>query len=166
MSSLPDQVSLQKSAKIPNGVRIAAANSLANTIDDSHYGDDADWCHLFKFAPIATKSSIQSSIEGSLSTNFKNKLQYFNDKTVHLTPSIHDHHMNVSKSVDLRKAINNKLLVGDVSAAVRLIASDDSIIEQSPETVEALCLKHPAAPANIRQVPIPDIPYERDVSDT
>ena len=73
----------------------------------------------------------------------KTKLQNFNDKTEHPAPGMHDHHVNVSKPVDLRKAVNNKLLVGHVSASVRPIASDDSIIKPSAETVKAFCLKHP-----------------------
>ena len=85
---------------------------------------------------------------------------------MHPAAGIHDHHVNVSKLVDLKKAVDNKLLVGYVYAAVTLIASDDCIVKPSPETVEALCLKHPAAPADIRQVPNSDIPYELDVSDT
>ena len=73
--------------------------------------------------PNALNSSHHSSMEGSLSANLKTKLQNFSDKTVYLTLCTHDHHMNVSKTVDLRKAINNKLLVGDVSSAATLIAT-------------------------------------------
>ena len=168
--SLPDLVSLRKSAKIlpkiPNGDRIAAANSLAGTIDNAIHGDDSDWRRLFEFAPIALSSSTLSSIVGSLSTNLKVKLHNFNVKTVHAAPSIHEHLVNVSKPVDLRKVEYNKHLVGYVYAARRLIASDDSVIKPSPEAVETLCLKHPVAPADIRHVLTLDMPYERYFSDT
>ena len=138
---------------------------MTKTIDGALHSNDADGA-VCSNLPVALISSTQSSVEGSLTTNLKTKLLSFSDKIVYQAPGIHDHHVNVSKPVDLRKALNNKLPVGEVSAAVRLVASDDSIIKPSPEIVEALCLKHPMAPADIRQVPIPDIPYERDVSDT
>ena len=119
---------------------------------------------MFKFAQ---RSQLVTSFinEGSLSTNLKTKLQNFSDKTVHLTLCTHDHHMNVSKTVDLRKAINNKLLVSDVSSAVTLIATGD-IAKPSPDTVETVRLKHLEPPADIHQITTPDTLYEREVSDT
>ena len=110
--------SLRKSAKIPlkirKGARKAAANSLANTIDGALHGDYANWCRLFEFAPIALSSSTQSLIEGTLLTSLGTKLLNFSDKTVHPAPGTHDYHVNVSKLVDLRKEVSNKLLVDDV----------------------------------------------------
>ena len=122
--------------------RIAAAFSLAIAIEDALHGDGSGWCRLFKFAPIFLNLSPH------LSTNLKAKLQNFTDKTVHLA---HGHHLNSSKPINLRKAIDNKLLVGYVSAAVRLIAFNNSIIKLSPETVKAFCLKHPMVPADTHQ---------------
>ena len=101
-----------------------------------------------------------------MSTSFKTILHNFSDKAVHPASGTHDHHEKVLKAVYMRKAVDNKLLVDDVAAAVRLIMSVNSTIKLSPETIEALCPKHHAVSADIRQVPIPDIPYERDVSGT
>ena len=82
---------------------------------------------------------------------------------MHLSFSSHPSYILPQPAIS---AVSKKLLVGGISAAVRLFASDYCIIKPSPKTVEALRLKHPAGPADIRQVPIPDILYKRDVSNT
>ena len=49
--------------------------------------------------------------------------------------------------------VNSKLLVGDVMAAVRIIASDDSVITPTSEVVTALRLKHPLTPLDLPPPP-------------
>ena len=49
--------------------------------------------------------------------------------------------------------VNSKLLVGDITTAVRIIASDDSVITPTSEVVTALRLKHPPAPLDLRPPP-------------
>ena len=46
-------------------------------------------------------------------------------------------------------------MLGDVTAAVRVVASDDSVLEVTPEVLSALRLKHPAAPLNVENIVIP-----------
>ena len=50
---------------------------------------------------------------------------------------------------------NSKLMLGDVTAAVRVVASDDSVLEVTPEVLSALRLKHPAAPLDVENIVIP-----------
>ena len=47
----------------------------------------------------------------------------------------------------------SKHLVGDVTAAVIIIASDDSVITPTSEVVTALRLKHPLNPFDLRPPP-------------
>ena len=101
-----------------------------------------------------------------MSTGLKTNLQNFSNNNVHPAPGIHDHHVNVSKAVDLREAVDNNLLVSDASAEVRLIASYENIIKASLETVQAHCLKHLAASEDFRQVQNQNISCEQDASDT
>ena len=54
---------------------------------------------------------------------------------------------------DFRKMFNSKLLVGDMTAAVRIIASDDSVITPTSDVVAALRLKHPSSPLDLRSQP-------------
>ena len=56
-------------------------------------------------------------------------------------------------ATDFRKMVNFKLLVGDVTAAVRVIASDDSVITPTSQVMFALRLKHTSSPLNLRPPP-------------
>ena len=47
----------------------------------------------------------------------------------------------------------SRLLVGDVTAAVRIIAYDDSMTTPTSEVVTALRLKHPPSPLDLHPTP-------------
>ena len=49
--------------------------------------------------------------------------------------------------------VNSKFLVGDVTAAVRIIASDDSMNSPISDVVTELRLKHPLSPHDLRPPP-------------
>ena len=66
---------------------------------------------------------------------------------------------------DFRKMVNSKLLVGDVTAAVRIIASDDSVITPTSEFVTALRLKHPPTPLDLRPPPTESVCQTSSVSE-
>ena len=61
--------------------------------------------------------------------------------------------MVFTNTFHFRKMVNSKLLVGNVTAAVRIIASDDSVITPTSEVVTALRLKHPPTPLDLRPPP-------------
>ena len=61
--------------------------------------------------------------------------------------------------------VNSKLLVGDVTAAVRIIASDDSVITPTSEVVTALRLNHPPAPLDLRPPPTEPVTKTSSVSE-
>ena len=61
--------------------------------------------------------------------------------------------------------VNSILLVGDVTAAVRIIASDDSVITPISEVVTALRLKHPPSPLDLRPPPTEPVSQTSSVSD-
>ena len=54
-------------------------------------------------------------------------------------------------ATDFRKMVNSKPLVGDVTAAARIFASDDNVITPTSEVVTALRLKHPPTPLHLRR---------------
>ena len=70
-----------------------------------------------------------------------------------------------SMRYNFRKMVDFKLLVGDVTAAVRIIASDDSVITPTSEVVTALRLKHPPSPLDIRPPPTEPVSEMSSVSE-
>ena len=61
--------------------------------------------------------------------------------------------------------VNSKLLVGDVTAVIRIIASDDSVITPTVEVVTALRLKHPPSPLDLRPPPTERASHTSSVSE-
>ena len=55
----------------------------------------------------------------------------------------------------LRQLVNRHLSVNDVRAAVRAVASDDTLCDITPDVLESLQSRHPPAPSNIEIIPIP-----------
>ena len=68
-------------------------------------------------------------------------------------------------ATDFRKMVNSKLLVGDETAAVRIIASDYSVITPTSEVVTALRLKHPPPPLDLRPPPTESVSQTSSVSE-
>ena len=68
-------------------------------------------------------------------------------------------------ATDFRKMVNSKLLAGDVTAAVRIVASDDSVITPTSEVATALRLKHLLSPLDLRPPPTEPISQSSSVSE-
>ena len=68
-------------------------------------------------------------------------------------------------ATDIRKMVNCKLLVGDVTADVRIIASDYSVITPTSEVVTALRLKHPLSPLDLHPPPTEPVSQTLSVSE-
>ena len=68
-------------------------------------------------------------------------------------------------AMDFRRMVNSKLLVGDVTAAVRIIASDDSVITPTSDVVTALRLIHHPTPIDLRQQPTEPVCQTSSVSE-
>ena len=54
----------------------------------------------------------------------------------------------------LSARVNAKLMEGDVAAAVRVVASDDTVLHSTPEILSTLQSKHPSPPVDVRHVPV------------
>ena len=68
-------------------------------------------------------------------------------------------------ATDFRKMVNSKLLVGDVTAVVKILASDNSVITSTSEVVTALRLKHPSSPLDLRLPPTEPVSQTSSVSE-
>ena len=135
--------------KIPKGARITVAAALANIIERALVGYDHSWERLtcFATAAMSTSSSSNTQSRQSLTAAMKTNIGQFADR---LTSFADDRAVLPKKTsrpppcaTDFRKMVNSKLLVGGVTAAVRIIASDDSVIAPTSEVVTALRLKQP-----------------------
>ena len=101
--------------------------------------------HLCRSAALSTSSSSNPQSRQSLTAAIKSNIGQFADR---LTSFVDDRAVlpkDTSRpppcATDFRKIVNSKLLVVDVTAAVRIIASADSAITPTSEVVTALRLK-------------------------
>ena len=116
---------------IPKWARITAAAALYDIIERALVGYDQSWERLtcFVTAALSTSSSSNPQSRQSLTAAMKTNIGQFADR---LTSFVDDQAV-LSKetsrppqcATDFRKMVNIKLLVGDVTAAVRIIASDE-----------------------------------------
>ncbi|CAE1327466.1 unnamed protein product [Acanthosepion pharaonis] len=146
--------------KIPKSVRIPAADALATAIDralnlNSSLGRD----YLFSFETLVLGISYNKDPKSPVSSIMKNNISLFNSSKINATKFSNlsnSNRFHPSSTVDdskrLRALINAKLIEGDVSAAVRVLASSDTILATTPEVLTALRRKHPAQPSDIRFV--------------
>ena len=164
----------RKTKKFPSKnakeTRIAAAAALANIIGRALVGHDQSWERLTSFPTAALSTSSSSnpqsrqSITAAMKTNvgqFTGRLASFVDDRAVLPK---DTSRPPPYATDFRKMVNSKLLVGDVTAAVRIIAFDDNVITPTSQVVAAVRLKHPPSPLDLRPSPAEPIFQTSSVS--
>ena len=146
--------------KIPKAARFLAADILTLAIDKAVSSDGPeDWNRLFYFAPVALSlpdsqlrenKSAATVVKHQLSTFMHSDLSPSSDSEspAHTQVFPNSNENDSSKAKRLRKGVNAKLIEGDVSAAVRLVVSEDTILQPTDEVLEALRLKHPDPPAD------------------
>ena len=117
---------------------------------------------------MSTSSSSNTQSRQSLSAAIKTNIGQFADR---LTSFADDRAVLPKKTsrpppcaTDFRKMVNSKLLVGDVTAAVRIIASDNSVITPTSEVVTALRLRHHPSPLDLRPPPTEPVTQTSSVS--
>ena len=162
---------------IPKAARIQAADALSSTINEALVSNGADdWNRLVFFAPLALGLYRSKEVKCSLASRLKKRISAFRDNPdLHKTTFPDDIASSPvtspstatdrDASSQLRARVNSKLMEGDVSAAIRVLASDDTVVHPTPEVLTALRLKHPDAPADIRPITPPDGPPNLTVSE-
>ena len=157
--------------KFPKGARITAAAALADIIERALVGYDHSWKRLTCFATAALSTSSSSSTQSrqSLTAAMKTNIGQFADRLTSFADDLVVQPKKTSRpppcATDFRKMVNSKLLVGDVLAAVRIIASEDSVITPTSEVVTALRLKHPPSPLDLRPPPTEPVTKTSSVSE-
>ena len=149
-------------ARIPKPIRCIAADNLATAITaavDSN--SNSSWIRLMCFGPIAlgVLSTDASGPRPSLASKLRENLNQFSSmpldqlltelETPNVTPN-HTPKRSVNEDERLKARVRAKLIDGDVSAAVRVVSSSDSIASPTDDVIDALRLKHPPGPEFIR----------------
>ena len=147
--------------KIPKGSRILVAETLVETIDGvlNDSNNSLNWEKLFNFVKLilAVPRNPDSASESNLSLNsiIRSNIAVFRHSgspTRHqLARPVKPFSCAFDEKTQLCKRVNAKLIEGDVSAAVRVVASED--ISPTSEVMDALRLKHLPTPSDFRPPP-------------
>ena len=131
--------------RIPAGAREACADSLTRTLTQCGDGNGIEsWKDLILFAPRMFHAPSEKKSD-RLATKNKNNLQGI----VIAGPGPRKQKPRKSTDDAIRKQIDLKFQDGDISGAVRLLASEDTIAPANEETLAALKLKHPSPPRDL-----------------
>ena len=109
------------------------------------------WEKLFNFAQLilAVLRNLDNASKTSFSRNSIIRSNISEPPTRHqLARPVKPLFGAFDEKSQLCKRVNVKLIEGDVSAAVRVAASDNMIIYPTPEGMNALRLKHPPTPSD------------------
>jgi hypothetical protein len=137
--------------KIPKGARICAADALSNTIGQVLIDNSAQsWRRLLSFSANCFHIPFsESARKCSLTTVIKRNIHEFLEQGTVTVSSIHSQKRRSSDSnAAMAKQVVAKISEGDISGAVRLFSSADTIAPCCSETVDALREKHPTCLGN------------------
>jgi len=134
---------------IQKSVRSTVCQELTNTIRDVVNKNNVDsWIRLLSF-PYIVLNSFKKEKNGpnAIRSNLKNFVQgdNINDELLKVLRKVQVHKsMNSKITEDLTlKTAKRKISEGDISGAVRVLCSQESIAPYSAETVGKLISKHP-----------------------
>ena len=128
--------------RIPRSARIAAAIAFKDVIENClGKNDTASWNPLFTFSFVCLRVPDTARRKESLTTLVKRNL-LSTDLSIPEQPE----RRKKGESDDyLRRQVDKKIQGGNVSVAVRLLSSEDTIAPHSIETLTVLQEKHPSA---------------------
>ena len=140
-------IRIQKSCRIP--VAEALAEAIDRTITSASI---TDWNNFVSFPILAlgvpiSPSNAGSSLSSVIRANLRRLTQSpFNPSTLCQQLPCHQARRESSPSENLRSHVNTRLMLNDIKAAIRVVSSDDTVLEVTPEVLQALMLKHPSEP--------------------
>ena len=144
-------------SRIPKGARFEASKALTKIISWISKDNSAtNWLSLLYFATnclaVPSKSKKKSP---TLATLAKSSLEaYSKNNSNNITspsPQVIDgatKSNNLPNNCDERqsKIASNKLALGDIRGAIRIVSSENYVLPNTKDNYEALKLKHPATP--------------------
>ena len=133
--------------RIPKSCRISVAEAIDRTItsaSNTHWNNFVCFPILALGVPISPNNA-GSSLSSIIRTNLKRLTQSpFDQSTLCQQLPCHQARRESSPSENLRSHVNTKLMLNDIKAAIRVVSSDDTVLEVTPEVLQALILKHPS----------------------
>jgi len=135
--------SVRVAKRIPKAARLAAASTFSKLIDNCiKLNDIESWESIlsftYKYLRLPIEQNQDKSITSIILKNFKDDLPP--------TEVIRNRSRRKTNPGTHIKRIIGKVSDGDLSAAVRILSSDDSVAEYSESTKSLLQAKHPSGP--------------------
>ena len=125
---------------IPKSCRIPVAQALAEAIDRTiTSASNTDWNNFDSFPILAFGAPISpnnagSSLSSVIRANLKRLTQSpFDLSTLCQQLPRHQARRESSPSENLRSHVNTKLMLNDIKAAIRVVSSEDTVLEVTPE---------------------------------
>ena len=139
--------------RIPKSYRISVAVALAEAIDRTiTSASNTDWNNLVSFPILAlgvpiSPNNAGSSLSSVIRENLKRLAQSpFDPSTFCQQLPCHQARRESSPSENLRSHKNTKPMLNDIKTTIRVVSSDDAVLEVTPVVLQALMLKHPSEP--------------------
>ena len=135
--------------QIPISCRIPVAEAIDRTITSA---SNADWNNVVSFPILAlgvpiSPSNAGSSLSSVIRANLKRLTRSpFDLSTLCQQLPCHPARRESPPSENFRSHVNTKLMLNDIKAAIRVVSSYDTVLEVTPEVLQALILKHPSEP--------------------
>ena len=138
--------------RIPKGSRLQLCKLLTEILEKVILKNDKEsWEKLLRFPNICLRSTSRGGKnKKSLATVVNSRLDQIHDDS-YLPETTKPR----KSAPTLRSQVTTKLSTGDVSGAVRIITSTDSVLSPTPEIVTKLQDKHPNRYDN-SEIPMPD----------
>ena len=139
--------------RIPKGSRPKVAKALTQILEDIvNKNDITSWQKLFLFARSCLGGTKRGGKKNkSLATIINKRLLDFmssdgNQSSEPPAKPVKPKKQKPGKKSSISQRVAAKLSTGDVSGAVNIISSSDSVLPPSPEVVKELQKKHPSKP--------------------
>ena len=123
--------------RIPKSVHSTVYEALASSINDTlSTGDEIGWSTLLSLVSFMYGES-STSLASNVRSDLLKFISLFPTWTVSL-PTI-SHVSNMSPTQTLRSLVLRNLSHGDVSAAIHVVATDDTVLNVTLEVLCSLC---------------------------
>ena len=137
--------------RIPKSCRIPVAEALAEAIDRSITSasntDNFVYFPIFALGVPISQNNAGSSLSFVIRANLKRLTHSpFDPSTLCQQLPCHQARRESSPSENLRSHVNTKPMLNDIKAAIRVESSGDTVLEVTPDVLQALKLRHPSEP--------------------
>jgi hypothetical protein len=144
---------------IPKGARNVVSSCLESLISEvvKAPGNPDTWMKLFRFAPTCLKKPERGGKGRNLTSSIISHSRAYLDCALQPTCVKKSTHKTTTKRIADDQAVASraslKLEDGDIKGAIRILCSDDRLVQPDSDTLAKLADLHPKAPFDRRQAP-------------